>query len=689
MQLDEYRKEFLEDIRARASVAANFTHNEFVEVSSELLSQAEELSDFESCYFRGSGSRNRSLAVDGFAQDDVDGSMRLVVASYSGSEELQTTNQLQAKAQFGKLTAFCEDAFSGRLLDEVDESSPAHSLALLLQQQRKQITRLRLYLITDSALSTRVRDWPEGEIGGIPAEFHIWDINRFHLIGESMSGRDELTVDFTQFAPGGLPCLSASVETDQYRAFLCVIPGSVLADIYQQYGSRLLEGNVRSYLGTRGRINKLIRKTVSTEPGMFFAYNNGISATATKAVVVSHGDGLRLTEVTDLQIVNGGQTTATLASALAEKDSGLAQTFVQMKLSEVTAETNGKYTPLIARYANSQNKVSDADFFSNQEFHQRMEQISRLLRAPALGGAQYGTHWRYERARGTYSNEQAKMTPAQKASFLLQNPKSQLITKVDLAKFENAWRFLPNVVSQGAQKNFVSFSNYAQAEWDKNQEQFNDEYYKRVVVKAMLFWKTEDLVSAQPWYQNGYRANIVAYTIAKFAHLIQFEGTGEVFDFKSCWTRQGLTPAIENQLIAIASEVFEVIVSPESGFQNVTEWAKKELCWKRVQELRIPLNKGLATQLVRRDDERATRKEAEVQQTIVSGIQQQMAVIELGAPFWEELLSWSRARTLLSPDEQSIVSVACAMPRKLPTDKQSLRLMQIRRRVELEGFEMS
>jgi len=686
MQLDDYRKEFLEDIRARASVAANFTHIEFVDVCAELLGEAEELSDFESCYFRGSGSRNRSLAVDGFAQDGVDGSLRLVIADFSGSEEMQNLTQTQARAMFGKLVAFCEDALSGRLLDEVDESSPAHSLALLLQQQRNQIARLRLYLITDAALSTRVRDWPEGEAGGIPTEFHIWDINRFHQVNESRTGRDELTVDFTEVVPGGLPCLAASVEADSYRAFLCVIPGTVLADIYQKFGSRLLEGNVRSYLGTRGRINKMIRKTVTTEPTMFFAYNNGISATATKAVVVPYGDGLRLTEVTDLQIVNGGQTTATLASALADKEVGLAQTFVQMKLSEVTPETNGKYTPLIARYANSQNKVSDADFYSNQEFHQRIEQISRLLRAPALGGAQYGTHWRYERARGTYMNEQAKLSPSQRTLFQLQNPRNQLITKVDLAKFENAWRFLPNIVSQGAQKNFVAFSTYAQAEWEKAPEQFNEEYYKRVVVKAMLFWKTEELVSKQPWYQGGYRANIVAYAIAKFAHLIQFESTGQLFDFKSCWTRQSLTSSIENQLVKIAAEVFEVIVSPEGGFQNVTEWAKKEICWQQVQKLRIPLDQELAKQLVTREDDGQAKKEAEAQQEVLGGIETQMVVVNLGALYWKQLLAWAKARTLLSPDEESIVTVACGIPRKLPTEKQSAKLLKIKDRVELEGY---
>ena len=236
-------------------------------------------------------------------------------------------------------------------------------------------------------LSTRVRDWPVGDVAGIPTESHIWDINRFHQVQESKSGRDELEVDFTAVVPGGLPCLHASVPSDAYGAYLCVIPGNVLAEIYDRFGSRLLEGNVRSFLGTRGRTNKAIRKTVSLEPTMFFAYNNGIAATASAATVIADATGLRLTHVTDLQIVNGGQTTATLAGAMTDKESGLAQTFVQMKLSVLPAETSGKYIPLIARYANSQNRVSDADFFSNHEFHRRIELIAKALRAPAVGRA--------------------------------------------------------------------------------------------------------------------------------------------------------------------------------------------------------------------------------------------------------------------------------------------------------------
>jgi hypothetical protein len=687
MELNEFREEFLDQVRARASAGENFTHAEFVEVCADLLGDAEELADFEACYYRGTGSRNRSLGVDGFAMDDLDGSIRLVIGEYGGEAEPSTLTQTTAKACFSRLLAFCDDALSGRLHRELEESAPGYSLALTLYERRKSITRIRLYLVTDGVLSTRVRDWPEGDVAGIPTESHIWDINRFHQVQESKSGRDELEVDFTAVVPGGLPCLHASVPSDAYGAYLCVIPGNVLAEIYDRFGSRLLEGNVRSFLGARGRTNKAIRKTVSLEPTMFFAYNNGIAATASAATVSADASGLRLTHVTDLQIVNGGQTTATLAGAMTDKESGLAQTFVQMKLSVLPAETSGKYIPLIARYANSQNRVSDADFFSNHEFHRRMEQIAKALRAPAVGGAQYGTHWLYERARGQYVNEQSRLTAAQRNQFLLQNPRKQLITKTDLAKYENAWRFLPHVVSQGAQKNFINFSNYASAEWEKTPDQFNEEFYKRIVVKALLFRRTEELVGKQSWYQGGYRANIVAYTIAKLANLVQFDGIGKLLDFKALWNRQSLTPAIEQQLLVIAERMFAIIVAPEGGFQNVTEWCKKELCWQRARDSKITLLRELGSELTAREEEQITKKEAQVQQIALTGIQIQTLVVELGPAYWRALQAWARQRQLLSPTDDSFVAVAVGMPKRLPTEKQCARLVEIKTRIEEEGFQ--
>ena len=680
----EYRNDFLEQVRARASAEENFSKDEFVEYCAELLSDAEELADFESCHFRGTGSRNRSLAVDGFAHDEVDGSLRLVIASFDRRIEPSTLTQTQAKTLFARLQAFCEDALAGNLHPYLEESAPGHSLALSLYEQRRTITRLRMYLVTDSILSTRVRDWPDQEIAGIPTEFHIWDIARFQQVQESTIGRDELELNVAQIGPGGLPCIPASVETDEYRAFLCVIPGKALATIYNEYGSRLLEGNVRSFLGTRGRINKAIRKTITTEPTMLFAYNNGIATTASAAEITTTENGMRLGKVTNLQIVNGGQTTATLANAT--DDANLDQTFVQIKLSVVPPTTAGKVIPLIAKYANSQNRVSEADFFSNHEFHRRMEQISRVLRAPAVGGAQYGTHWIYERARGQYLNEANRLTGIKKELFLLQNPRNQVITKTDLAKYENAWRWLPHTVSQGAQKNFLAFSNYIIAEWDKNPDEYNAEYYRRAIVKAIILRRTEKLVSEQTWYQGGYRANIVAYTVAKLSNLIQFDGVGKLIDFRTIWTRQALSAATEHQILLVAKRVFDIIVQPEGGFQNVTEWCKKELCWQRARETKVPLLHELANELVERDVEQHAKKTAETTQKIVTGIEIQTQVVQLGAPFWSQLQRWGRLKSLLGPTEDSLLAVAAEMPRKIPTERQSARIMEIKAKLEEEGF---
>jgi hypothetical protein len=684
----DFRKEFLEQIAALAVTDGNFRHSAFVEYSVQLLQDAEEVADFETCYYRGTGLRNKSIGVDGFAFDDADGSVRLFLAEFMGADEPESLTQTQAKSLFSRLQAFCEDAVSGRLHREIEESNPAASLAQMLFQHKGAVARFRFYLMSDAVMSSKIKDWPEAEIAGVPTEFHIWDISRFQRAFESRTGKDDLEVDLTKLVSNGVPCLGASVDSDEYRAYLCVIPGSALADIYDEFGSRLLEGNVRSFLSAKGQVNKGIRQTIINQPHMFFAFNNGISCTASEVEVVTGPLGLRLVRASDLQIVNGGQTTASLAAARRNDKAALDHTFVQMKLSVIPPERSGQVIPEISRCANIQNRVSNADFFSNHEFHRRIEQISRRLWAPAMGGAQYGTQWFYERARGQYLNEQSALTPSERKRFVLQHPRHQLIAKTDLAKFENAWRQLPHVVSQGAQKNFLSFSSYASQAWDKNADQFNDEYFKRVIAKGILFRRTEQIVSNQPWYQGGYRANIVAYSVSKLARMIEIEAPNRALDSRNIWARQGLTPATEAQITKIAEAAFDVIVSPEGGFQNITEWCKKELCWKRVADLELPMLPSFYKELIDRDEDVHIRKESEADRKIEVGIEKQAAVVQLGAAYWKELRDYGSGEGLLSPDDAGILAVAIN-PRKLPTEKQSARLMQIKSRLESEGYPVS
>ncbi|MBP0579591.1 AIPR family protein [Labrys sp. LIt4] len=685
MEIDDFRQDLINQVAIWATADANFRHSAFVEVAVHYLEEAGEIADFEPCFFRGMGAKRRNLAVDGYAFDDADGSVRLLLAEPILGTEITTLTQTDARAAFGRLRAFVEEAIAGRLEADIDESHPAHGLASELRRRAPHLARIRAYILTDATLSTRARDWPEGEIANVPVEFHIWDIARLHRVHASRSGRDELVVDFGRVSGGGLPCVKAGTGGNQYTAYLCIVPGEVLAQIYDNHGSRLLEGNVRSFLSAKGRINKGIRNTAVQQPEMFFAYNNGIAATASAVIVTRTADGDRITSVTDLQIVNGGQTTASLAATRRADKVSLQGIFVPMKLSVVSPEKSGEMIPLIARYANSQNKVSDADFFSNHDYHRRLEQISRRIWAPALTGAQHETHWFYERARGQYLNEQAVLGPAERKRFLEMNPREQVITKTDLAKSENAWRQLPQIVSRGAQKNFIEFATFITERWEVAPDKFHEDYFRVAVARVMIFRATERLVSTQPWYSGGYRANVVAYTVARLAQLVA-SADGKAVDLLGVWQRQGLTAALSGQIERIACAMHGVIVEPPAGVQNVTEWCKRDLCWERAKQVSVEIKPEFLTELLDVSEVQATDRTARSQQRVDSGISAQATVVRLGRPYWSGVREWALARRLLAPDEERLVKVAAGLVQGLPTDKQSLRLLQIKARLESEGL---
>jgi hypothetical protein len=239
-------------------------------------------------------------------------------------------------------------------------------------------------------MSAAIKSVDIEDYSGIPVEGQIWDIDRLFRVCCSEQGRQVIEINFKEYCTDGIPCLEASsAATDQYSSYLGVIPGIVLADIYDKFGSKLLEGNVRSFLSTKVAVNKKIRSTILNSPKMFFAFNNGISATAMDVVIENTDHGRFITFVRDFQIINGGQTTASISNARYKDKADLEEIYVQMKLTEIdesTPEESDELIRNISRSSNSQNKVSDADFFASHPFHRRMEQISRLLFAPAADG---------------------------------------------------------------------------------------------------------------------------------------------------------------------------------------------------------------------------------------------------------------------------------------------------------------
>jgi AIPR protein len=686
--LEEFRAELLARVRVRASATENFTVSAFAEECGQLLEEAEEISDFSLCYYHERGARNRNLAVDGYAFDDADRSVRLVLASFSGESAAASISRSDVRPLFNALVAFIEDSVKGLVERQSEESSPGYGLAKELRTRAEGVTRYRCFLVTDDVLSERVKDWPEGEVDGVPVEFHIWDVSRFHRAHLSRSGRDELIVDFSEFVEGGLPCLPANVVAGDYEGYLCVVPGAALADIYDRYGSRLLEGNVRSFLSTTVSVNKGIQVTLAKEPQRFFAYNNGIAATASRIEFAQGPNGCRITAAEDFQIVNGGQTTASLAYARRKSGSSLSEVSVQMKLSVLDADNAGNVVPLISRYSNSQNKVSDADFFSNHEYHRLMEKLSRRLRAPAHGGSQIQTFWFYERARGQYVVELSRLSPSERKRFEMEVPREQIITKTDLAKVENSWRLLPHDVSRGAQKNFVRFAEFVTKAWDNDPTHFHDEYFREEVAKVIIFRALEKLVPKEPWYGGGYRAQIVTYSIAKLVALAEGEGTtrtGRKVNLEQVWKRQGPTPVMLEQLRLIAKAAYEVLVNPEAGIQNVTEWAKKELAWRRLSERKVRLLPEFAEECRDVEEAAGRQRAARANARVDVAVDVLRQVLEFGAVRWASLRSLASEANALTPDDDQLLRVACN-PTWMPSDRQAKALVKLKARLDADGI---
>ena len=687
--LNEFRNSIMDDVHFNASMNGTSPREEFLALYADALADAEEFDDFQQLSYEGVGPQNKRILIDGYFYDELEDCLAIVACPFSDSIEAESLTATDSETHFRRARAFVEESLSGFIQKYAEESSPGYGLAIDIQKRYSNVSKYKFYLITDMVMSSRIREIPSTKLGNAVAEYHIWDIARLQALYASKTGKEDIIIDLTEFTEHGIPCLMAG-SNGEYTAYLCNIPGAILAKLYNTYGGRLLEGNVRSFLTAKGKINKGIRNTILNEPEMFFAYNNGIAATAYDVKIEAGEICPLITEITSLQIVNGGQTTASLASALVndkERANGLKDIYVPMKLSVVTPEKAMELIPNIAKYANKQNKVSDADFFSNHAFHVRMEDFSRRILAPAVMGNQYGTHWYYERARGQYKQEQARMTKAEKDKFLLQNPKNQMFTKTDLAKLYNIFRQLPHQVSKGAQKNFIMFAEWASEAWEKDQTAFNERFFKQIVCLNILYKKIDQIVKYAPWYEMGYKAQVDTYSLSYLFYQISRECPDRVLDFKSLWNQQKVSHETELLLGKIAEAMYYHLVSDDREVQNVTEWAKREACWKKAKEIIIPLGDQFIKELAFVDDDKDETKRAKKEQRQVNSASAMIQVAEYGVENWKAVLSWGITNRVFTPQDISFLKTAIAMESgKFPSEKQCARILQVLEKAREESY---
>ena len=682
MTIEEFAQEFLQDVLAESDADGEFLEDIFFQKCCEHLMEAGELDAADRAPYLG--PPGRGIRVDGYGGDpaaDASDTLSLLVLDFQPSPEIGRLVGTEMNAIFRRLMNFLRHSLDRKWRDALEETSPAFGLADLIASRWNRLGRVRLFLITNRVLSERVDGRAAEDLDGRAITYSVWDIQRLYRQATSGHGREDIEIDLEEDFGGPLAVLPARQSDAAHETYLAILPGTVLADIYNRWGARLLEQNVRVFLQARGKVNKGIRMTLENEPTMFFAYNNGITATA-EAVEIDEDRGrLLLRRLKNFQIVNGGQTTASIhAAARAKVD--VSRTFVQMKLSVVDQEQATRLVPRISEYANSQNRVNAADFFANHPFHVRIEGFSRRIFAPSPDGTFRESKWFYERARGQYADARAGLTAAQRRKFDMENPRRQLFTKTDLAKFMNVWEGRPHEVSLGAQKNFAEFAKRIGPAWKKGPDDFNESWYREAIAKAIVFRTTERLVSVQPWYQGGYRANIVAYAIAKTAHDVREEG--RAVDFQGIWRRQETTPAMEAALTLAAEKSHDVLIDPPHGLRNVTEWAKKQACWECVRNVDVSWPASFWDELISTEERQEEARGARREQRELNGIERQIAVVNAGAAFWTDVLAWGRERGLLTPTELGILGVVVAG--KTPSERQSSRVIEALSKLQSEGY---
>lgn len=582
MTLSAYLEELHQQVQLHASVPdreMSWTAA-FTDLTLDALMEIGEIQDAVAAQYDQSHLRPPS-AASGFAVRGDNEVLDVFLSVYDGGLQPTSLRKADVDAAFKRMHSFLSRCADG-LHKSLEESTEAYDMAQRVQSLLFEVAFVRLFLLTDAAV--KVQPTALAPIAGLPVTPVIWDLERLERLATSGRESEPIVVDMLAFNGAPLPFLGPEGNSDDYEGYLLLLPGEVLADIYAEFGPRLLELNVRSFLQARGKVNRGIQETIKTAPERFLAYNNGVSLTASHVELVPDGrGGSGIATIHDLQIVNGGQTTASLFHAATKGKTSLADVRVQAKLSVVSPDRLHEVVPLISQFANSQNAVKSADFSANHPFHVRLEELSRSIWAPGIGGGPLMTRWFYERARGQYLDELSRVgSPANQRQFKQRHPLNQKFVKTDVAKFENTWSQLPHLVSQGADKNFGAYMLKVDAR--DNTSMPDRQHFEQLVAKAILFRSAEKLIGAMQL--GGYRSQTVTYTLSLLSRRV-----GSEVDLHEIWRQQELPARMVELIQELAPDVHAELIQ-SAGRSNISEHAKRPACWEAIQRLHPSLGRG-------------------------------------------------------------------------------------------------
>jgi hypothetical protein len=658
IELEKFYQSVSQDIKATQLSEEDGGNSEqiFTQLAVDLLASAGESENIRLAYDKKAIGTKNQHQINAYSISDNYETLDLFITVWKGTDEVSKTTTAEIETASKRVLNFFRKGIYKDYVHEVEESSEIFQLAselALSQELRENLVRVNTIILTDGIYSN---DPPKAEpISGYSIYSRVVDITYLYNITE----KSHIPIEIDFKADGfDVPCIESPSDNDEYKSYLAIIPGLALANIYERFGSRLLEQNVRSFLQFSGKINKGIRTTIMKEPHMFLAFNNGIAATADSIELGkdSKGKGLVITKVNDLQIVNGGQTTASIYHTLKKDKADISNIFVQVKLSVVKNKTNfSEIVSRIAEYANTQNKVSVADLSSNRPYHIDFEKLSRNIFTPHSEKSTTQTKWFYERARGQYKNARLKdgFTKSRQKAFDLKNPKQQMFTKEELAKYINAYQEVYDGKKLVVAPHFVikNVKNYNQFILHNTNVKIenNNIYFEDAIAKAILYKACEKIYGVKPNAIGDLRFITVPYSIAYLGFKTNYQ-----LDLYKIWKNQSLSNELYSFLkeLMIAMDSFLKTESPESLIEM---WARKESCWDLVKQQDFDIDfalikadmfdkKNSAKRVLISADEAEQTQKAENLERIKA----------VPSEMWHRIEEWGRTTQHLSSNLQNI-----------------------------------
>ncbi len=553
------------------------------------------LTDSEEVSYSYFKREKENIEIDAYQINETGERLQLFLSNLilPNMGDIQIARKDYYEAFFSKAKNFFTNAVKNYLMD-VQSGDPAAVLIKSLETGdfQNQIDVVEIFLISNTiSIETRGSQSPktftfadenlnvsytfrnERKSKSFKIKYQLIDLNKIYNYELAEGNSEPIIINFSP----ALTAIKAADDAGLFESYLAVIPAKLLVGFYHDYSSRLLERNVRSFLQFKG-VNQRLRETLAKEPEKFIAYNNGLTITATDSEIEQSGGVALIKSLTDFQIVNGGQTTASIY--FTSKDGiDISKVNVTVKINVVKSDDRESLNNLISKisqYSNSQNKVSSVDLNSRSVHLIKIKKLSESITDPS------GSKWFFERIRGEF-NTMLRIHSNQKAQIEKNYPKSKRLSKEQIAKYYVAWGTTPYLVRKGGEKVFRDFMDFIQL--DHNEKPMSPEnigraFYEDLIAKAILFKEFETIYGIGPNAIGQIRSSVVPYALS-LLYKLTLKRKRNTFDLGAIWVAQGLPEDLKDFAKKLLLLMHEWLKS-YSKSDDVGEYAKKEELWSAV-----------------------------------------------------------------------------------------------------------